>query len=219
MKREKSADLEFSSMAMNGKKKREKSLGQLCLQFIELFVSVSSEMSLEQAGQMLSSPSSSEYDKIKTKVRRLYDIANVLQALNLIKKILLPNHKAGFQWLGYNGFLSFLELQQKKVNQNLFFKTLAKENRRPKTQKIFVVSHEPLTPIKEEIPQTTLGVKRFKPKVLQTASPFFNKGNTGLDVVSVGRNLKFEANENCFNNEKFGVGNSLTLLLKAVEKK
>lgn len=43
-------------------------------------------------------------NKLKTKVRRLYDIANVLTSLNLIMKVnLSPSRKPGFQWLGVQG--------------------------------------------------------------------------------------------------------------------
>ena len=50
------------------KKKREKSLGQLCMQFINLFVQKSQELSLEQAASMLSTGTLTEFHKIKTKV-------------------------------------------------------------------------------------------------------------------------------------------------------
>lgn len=51
-----------------GKKKREKSLGQLCLQFIALFIRKSRELSLEQAASMLSCQIVQEDHKMKTKV-------------------------------------------------------------------------------------------------------------------------------------------------------
>ena len=56
------------SGTQHGHKKREKSLGQLCMQFINLFVQRSQELSLEQAASMLSCNTLPEYHKIKTKV-------------------------------------------------------------------------------------------------------------------------------------------------------
>ena len=86
-----------------GTNKRKKSLGQLCIKFINLFTKRSPILSLEQAAEILSL--SYDYHKIKTKIRRLYDIDNVLQALHIIEKVLLLNRKPGFKWLGYQGFI------------------------------------------------------------------------------------------------------------------
>ena len=45
-----------------------------------------------------------DINKLKTKVRRLYDIANVLTSLNLIAKVhLKPARRPAFQWLGIDG--------------------------------------------------------------------------------------------------------------------
>ena len=74
------------------KYKKEKSLGILCQQFIHLFVTWKSVISLEEAAKKISvcelqiekQASSKKTDdlkgeqKLKTKIRRLYDIANVL---------------------------------------------------------------------------------------------------------------------------------------------
>lgn len=47
--------------------------------------------------------------KIKTKVRRLYDIANVLASLKLIKKTqLVETRKPAFKWVGESGFNEFM---------------------------------------------------------------------------------------------------------------
>ncbi len=66
-------------------KKKPKSLGILCQGFIRQFMSWKSVITLEQAARQFSSGKIDE-SKIKTKVRRLYDIANVLASLKLIKK-------------------------------------------------------------------------------------------------------------------------------------
>lgn len=44
-----------------------------------------------------------EPQKLKTKVRRLYDIANVFKSLGLVKKTYLSNRKPGFEWVGVSG--------------------------------------------------------------------------------------------------------------------
>jgi hypothetical protein len=45
--------------------------------------------------------SSHDVNKLKTKVRRLYDIANILSSLRLLEKTQLPDsRKPAFRWLG-----------------------------------------------------------------------------------------------------------------------
>lgn len=138
-----------------GKKKREKSLGQLCLQFIGLFIRKSHELSLDQAASMLSSKVLD--DKMKTKIRRLYDISNVLQALNLIEKTSLSNRKPGFKWLGYEGFKSYIPANKK--NGKIIFKITREEshNCSYQNQKTFI-----------QIP----AAKHFKPKIIQSESEY-----------------------------------------------
>ena len=62
--------------------KKEKSLGILCQQFIHLFVTWKDVLSLEEAAKKISMcemPEKGDKEqKLKTKIRRLYDIANVL---------------------------------------------------------------------------------------------------------------------------------------------
>jgi len=41
---------------------------------------------------------------LKTKIRRLYDIANVLHSIGLIEKThMLTNRKPAFRWIGIEG--------------------------------------------------------------------------------------------------------------------
>jgi transcription factor E2F7/8 len=51
-----------------------------------------------------------ETQKLKTKIRRLYDIANVLQSIGLIEK---TNHtlnkKPAFRWIGIHGVHAFVK--------------------------------------------------------------------------------------------------------------
>lgn len=100
------------------KYKKEKSLGILCQQFIHLFVTWKSVISLEEAAKKISvcelqiekQASSKKTDdlkgeqKLKTKIRRLYDIANVLQSIGLIEKChALNSKKPAFKWIGLQG--------------------------------------------------------------------------------------------------------------------
>lgn len=50
---------------------------------------------------LATSPAEGDASKLlKTKVRRLYDIANILSSLNLIEKVHTTNRKPAFKWLG-----------------------------------------------------------------------------------------------------------------------
>ena len=74
--------------------RREKSLGLLSQKFVQLFlVSRARVVSLEAAARTLLG-SSADSAKLKTKVRRLYDIANILSSLRLIEKTHLVTRRA-----------------------------------------------------------------------------------------------------------------------------
>jgi len=88
--------------------KREKSLGLLSTGFINLFLSWKGTISLEQAGRKMSNENIEE-NKIKTKIRRLYDIANVFSSLGLIKKTCLESKKPAYTWIGLSGLDLFIE--------------------------------------------------------------------------------------------------------------
>ena len=90
------------------KKKKKKSLGILCESFIKQFLTWRNTISLEQAARRISDNKIDE-SKLKTKVRRLYDIANVLAALNLIEKTSLETRKPAFRWVGEEGLQNFIE--------------------------------------------------------------------------------------------------------------
>lgn len=68
------------------KYKKVKSLGYFCQQFIILFVSWKRVISLEEAARQISDGEKIDEKTLKTKIRRLYDIANVLQSIGLIAK-------------------------------------------------------------------------------------------------------------------------------------
>jgi transcription factor E2F7/8 len=81
--------------------RKEKSLGLLTQNFIKLFLSSTSDLiSLDSAATALLGD---QHDPtaMRTKVRRLYDIANVFSSMNLIQKTRHPDSgKPAFRWLG-----------------------------------------------------------------------------------------------------------------------
>lgn len=97
-----------------GGSRKEKSLGVLSQRFVQLFLLAGVKaVSLDQAAiQLLGrspcdadplaiSPAEGDASKLlKTKVRRLYDIANILSSLQLIEKVHTANRKPAFTWLG-----------------------------------------------------------------------------------------------------------------------
>ena len=76
--------------------------------FIKLFFSWKETIPLEEAAWKLS-PKDIDDHKIKTKIRRLYDIANVFSSLGLIKKINLDTKKPAFKWIGNEGLDEFVK--------------------------------------------------------------------------------------------------------------
>ena len=86
------------------KYKKVKSLGNFCQQFIRLFVTWKKVLSLEEAAKQISDGEVYDEKLLKTKIRRLYDIANVLQSIGLIRKTQMSNsRKPAFQWIGLKG--------------------------------------------------------------------------------------------------------------------
>lgn len=63
-------------------------------------------ISLEEAAREIADDSCVD-DKLKTKIRRLYDIANVLQSIGLIEKThRSDSRKPAFQWIGLEGVVT-----------------------------------------------------------------------------------------------------------------
>ena len=92
--------------------RKEKSLGILAQRFVQLFlVSEERVLSLERAASLLlgmpmscgggGGEDSLVDGRMKTKVRRLYDIANILTSLGLIRKTQSRNRKPAFAWCGF----------------------------------------------------------------------------------------------------------------------
>ncbi|KAL9849037.1 transcription factor E2F8 isoform 2-T3 [Geothlypis trichas] len=95
----------FGSTSVNGRK--YKSLRVMSQKFVMLFlVSTPQIVSLEVAAKILIGEDQLEdldKSKFKTKIRRLYDIANVLSSLKLIKKVHVTEErgrKPAFKWTG-----------------------------------------------------------------------------------------------------------------------
>ncbi|XP_014858080.1 PREDICTED: transcription factor E2F7 isoform X1 [Poecilia mexicana] len=86
--------------------RKDKSLRIMSQKFVMLFlVSKTQTVTLDAAAKVLieESQDSSSHSKYKTKVRRLYDIANVLTSLELIRKVHVREERArkpAFKWLG-----------------------------------------------------------------------------------------------------------------------
>ncbi|KAF3704906.1 Transcription factor E2F7 [Channa argus] len=97
------AEGDASSAGVN---RKDKSLRIMSQKFVMLFlVSKTQTVTLDAAAKVLieESQDTSSHSKYKTKVRRLYDIANVLTSLDLIKKVHVREErgrKPAFKWLG-----------------------------------------------------------------------------------------------------------------------
>ncbi|KAL8457672.1 hypothetical protein ACS0TY_035515 [Phlomoides rotata] len=85
--------------------RKEKSLGLLTQNFVKLFLCTDMDMiSLDDAAKLLLGDGRHTSMTTRTKVRRLYDIANVLSSMKFIEKTHHPDtRKPAFRWLGLNG--------------------------------------------------------------------------------------------------------------------
>ncbi|XP_077230961.1 E2F transcription factor-like E2FE isoform X2 [Tasmannia lanceolata] len=88
--------------------RREKSLGILTRNFVKLFLRTNVDIiSLDGAAKLLLGDCHNSLqmrNNSAAKVRRLYDIANVLSSMNLIEKTHeTETRKPAFRWLGING--------------------------------------------------------------------------------------------------------------------
>ncbi|XP_009864066.1 PREDICTED: transcription factor E2F7 [Apaloderma vittatum] len=95
---------DFASASANSRK--DKSLRIMSQKFVMLFlVSKTKIVTLDIAAKILieETQDTVDHSKFKTKVRRLYDIANVLTSLDLIKKVHVTEErgrKPAFKWIG-----------------------------------------------------------------------------------------------------------------------
>ncbi|XP_011659112.1 E2F transcription factor-like E2FE isoform X2 [Cucumis sativus] len=95
-----------SSTSVRCENRREKSLALLTQNFVKLFVCSSAHLiSLDEAAKLLLGNGES-VSIMRSKVRRLYDIANVLAALHLIEKTQTDGtRKPAFKWLGWRSLV------------------------------------------------------------------------------------------------------------------
>uniref|UniRef100_A0A2P2K4P8 E2F/DP family winged-helix DNA-binding domain-containing protein n=1 Tax=Rhizophora mucronata TaxID=61149 RepID=A0A2P2K4P8_RHIMU len=93
-----------SSMLSKLESKREKSLWLLTQNFVKLFLCSDMDfITLDNAAAALLGDDHNS-TAMRTKVRRLYDIANVFSSLNLIEKTHHPeSRKPAYRWLGWTG--------------------------------------------------------------------------------------------------------------------
>ncbi|XP_055776851.1 transcription factor E2F8-like isoform X1 [Salvelinus fontinalis] len=101
--------VEFKAASVNSRK--DKSLRVMSQKFVMLFlVSTPRVVSLDVAARILigeDQVADQDKSKFKTKVRRLYDIANVLRSLKLIEKVHVTEEKGrkpAFEWTGTEDF-------------------------------------------------------------------------------------------------------------------
>ncbi|XP_010899468.2 transcription factor E2F8 [Esox lucius] len=101
--------VEFKAASVNSRK--DKSLRVMSQKFVMLFlVSTPRLVSLDVAARILigeDQVGDQDKSKFKTKVRRLYDIANVLRSLKLIEKVHVTEErgrKPAFEWTGPEDF-------------------------------------------------------------------------------------------------------------------
>ncbi|KAL1775086.1 transcription factor E2F7 [Sigmodon hispidus] len=98
------SESDYPSSSANSRK--DKSLRIMSQKFVMLFlVSKTKIVTLDVAAKILieESQDTPDHSKFKTKVRRLYDIANVLTSLALIKKVHVTEdrgRKPAFKWIG-----------------------------------------------------------------------------------------------------------------------
>ncbi|KAM1397869.1 hypothetical protein ACFX2I_015398 [Malus domestica] len=97
--------LNLKPMNPKSDNRREKSLALLTQNFVKLFVCSNVEtISLDEAAKLLLGDAH-KASVMRTKVRRIYDIANVLSSMNLIEKTHTSDtrRKPAFKWLGLRG--------------------------------------------------------------------------------------------------------------------
>nr|XP_011464534.1 PREDICTED: E2F transcription factor-like E2FE isoform X3 [Fragaria vesca subsp. vesca] len=94
-----------SSANSKNDNRREKSLALLTQNFVKLFVcSTVESISLDEAAKLLLGDVHNASIMRTAKVRRIYDIANVLSSMNLIEKThTADTRKPAYKWLGLRG--------------------------------------------------------------------------------------------------------------------
>ncbi|XP_058628062.1 transcription factor E2F7 [Onychostoma macrolepis] len=112
----------MQNMHAASSRRKDKSLRIMSQKFVMLFlVSKTQTVTLDMAAKILieEGQDESSHSKYKTKVRRLYDIANVLTSLNLIKKLHVREEKSRkpvFKWIGPADFHSSSDSDDLRVS-------------------------------------------------------------------------------------------------------
>nr|XP_014343982.1 PREDICTED: transcription factor E2F8 isoform X1 [Latimeria chalumnae] len=120
--------MEFRAASVNSRK--DKSLRLMSQKFVMLFlVSKPHVVSLEVAAKILIGEDQVvdlDKSKFKTKIRRLYDIANVLSSLELIKKVHVTEEKGrkpAFKWIGPEVFTNINDVNPVKTTTSAVLNT------------------------------------------------------------------------------------------------
>jgi len=86
----------------------QRQLKYLSRGFIKLFLEKKRVLTLEQAVDLLEKDDlvskyrnkEKQTNQTKTRVRRLYDISNVLKSIGIIDKVKIENNKPAYEWVG-----------------------------------------------------------------------------------------------------------------------
>ncbi|XP_075407364.1 transcription factor E2F7 [Tenrec ecaudatus] len=187
---------DYSSSSANSRK--DKSLRIMSQKFVMLFlVSRTKIVTLDVAAKILieESQDTLDHSKFKTKVRRLYDIANVLTSLALIKKVHVTEErgrKPAFKWIGPVDFGTNDE-QLLDVSASV----LPELKREPYGQ-IQVCAKQRLA--RHSSFNTVQASDRIKRKVnSEPSSPYREQGSSGysLEIGSLAAVYRQQVEENC----------------------
>ncbi|XP_029986475.1 transcription factor E2F8 [Sphaeramia orbicularis] len=126
--------VEFKAASVNSRK--DKSLRVMSQKFVMLFlVSNPRVVSLDVAAKILigeDQVADQDKNKFKTKVRRLYDIANVLRSLKLIEKVHVTEErgrKPAFEWVGPEEFQPVKDVENfSSIKKTLLESRTSKDN-------------------------------------------------------------------------------------------
>jgi len=111
---------------------KKKMLTDLSGAFIKFFLKRKQTVTLEDAAEVFCEPNASA-SKIKTKVRRLYDISNVFLALGIVEKTFRASRKPAFTWIGLKGYLKVHDKLLTPAPQNKHFAMPTTKKSDPKT--------------------------------------------------------------------------------------
>ncbi|XP_061364827.1 E2F transcription factor-like E2FF [Gastrolobium bilobum] len=102
--------------------RRDKSLAFLTQNFIKLFLFSDVELVLLEDAATKMPGDSRNSIALRTKIRRLYDIANVLSTINLIEKTNSPGHrKTAYRWLGWKAITGSDDALDKNASKKRVF--------------------------------------------------------------------------------------------------